>query len=280
MMVWVWALFALTAALYLFASIAFVRGLFGGAKGETVSWAPHLVASGALFHAAHIVVASFVLHVCPVHGVHFSMSVASMLACALYAAVRLRFRIDAVGVFVAPLGLTFLLASQFVVHEPTHARSLVLPLHVAANLLGVALFTLSSASAALYLFQERRLKEKRAGARFRNLPPLESLERAEHRFLLFGFPLLTFGVVSGSLWAKGVEVGEAADVARALFGYASWIVFALVLLSRAALGWRGRRAAYGTLCGFLFTLIVLFVYVLRPTAKERAAAPGESGSVG
>jgi ABC-type uncharacterized transport system permease subunit len=32
---------------------------------------------------------------------------------------------------------------------------------------------------------------------------------------------------------------------------------------RALLGWRGRRAAYGTIAGFLFAVAVLVVYLVR-----------------
>src|SRR5947199_304867 len=71
--------------------------------------------------------------------------------------------------------------------------------HVFANLIGVALFVLAGASATLYLVQEKRLKQKRLG-KMRNLPPLDTLDRVEHRFLIAGFPLLTIGIVTGTFW--------------------------------------------------------------------------------
>jgi ABC-type uncharacterized transport system permease subunit len=50
-----------------------------------------------------------------------------------------------------------------------------------------------------------------------------------------------------------------------------------VLLLRAAAGWRGRRAAYGTIAGFGFALLVLLVYLLRSTATT-AVGTLEMGS--
>jgi ABC-type uncharacterized transport system permease subunit len=38
-------------------------------------------------------------------------------------------------------------------------------------------------------------------------------------------------------------------VLRVVLGYGTWLLVAIVLVSRAALGWRGRRSAYGTLAG-------------------------------
>jgi ABC-type uncharacterized transport system permease subunit len=231
------------------------------------------VAIGVPLHAANIVVASLVAHVCPVEGIHFSMSIASMLAALAYVLARPRFRIDVVGVFVAPLALTFLLASRFVgTGSGPRLRSAMLPFHVAANLISLALFTLAFAAAVAYLLQERHLKKKKFQGTFYRLPPLDALDRAEHRFLVAGFPLLTIGVLTGTLWAREVEAGGAAEIARAAFGYASWGLFGAVLLLRAAAGWRGRRAAYGTIAGFGFTLLVLLLYLVRDAAAATAVA--------
>jgi ABC-type transport system involved in cytochrome c biogenesis permease subunit len=46
-------------------------------------------------------------------------------------------------------------------------------------------------------------------------------------------------------------------------GLVEWALFAAVLLLRAVAGWRGRRAALGTMLGFLVACAVLFGYVLR-----------------
>jgi ABC-type uncharacterized transport system permease subunit len=268
-------LFLATAVVYFAASALFVAFLSGRAE-HLARWAPRLVAVGVPLHAAHIVTASFAFHVCPVEGIHFAMSVVSMLAALGYVAARRRFRIDVVGAFVAPLALTFLLASRFVgaagdPHLKTAMKAL-LPFHVASNLLGVALFTLAFGAAVAYLVQERRLKQKKLVGIGERLPALDALDRAEHRFLVAGFPLLTIGILTGTLWARDVEAGGAAEVARAAFGYASWALFGAVLLLRAAAGWRGKRAAYGTIAGFGFTLLVLLLYIVRDAAAASAMA--------
>jgi ABC-type uncharacterized transport system permease subunit len=229
--------------------------------------APRVLLVGTLLHAVHITASSFVFHVCPVEGIHFALSTASMLACAIYLTLRRRYRIDVVGAFVAPLALVFLLASSLVAMsqpDPRYRRA-ILPIHVAANLLGDALFMLAFAAAVAYLLQERRLKQKNLAGFFRKLPPLDALDKAGHRFLLAGFPLLTTGILTGVYWAHGVEAGTAADVARAVFGYTTWLLFAGVLLLRAGAGWRGRRAAYGTIAGFGFAVLVLIVYLVKST---------------
>jgi ABC-type uncharacterized transport system permease subunit len=258
-------LFYVTGAAYVAASVLFLRFLARG-KGDIGLLGPRLVGAGAALHAAHIVIASLVLQVCPVEGIHFPMSVASMSMCVGYVLARKRLKIDIAGAFVAPLALTSLLASRFVgiSGEPgQHIKSAILPFHVTTNVFGVALFTLASSAAALYLIQEHLLKKKRIDGVFRRLPPLDVLDRAEHRFLLAGFPLLTIGIITGTLWARRVEAGSPSELLRAIFGYVMWLLIASVLFLRAAAGWRGRRAAYGTIAGFGFAVVILVFYLMR-----------------
>ncbi len=206
------------------------------------------------------------------------MSVVSMLMCALYVGLRKKFKIDVVGAFVVPMALTSLMASRFVggaVATP-RLKSAILPFHVAMNLFGVALFSLAFAAAALYLVQERLLKEKRVDGLFQRLPPLDALDKAEHRFLLAGFPLLTLGIITGTLWAKRIDMSASSDLLRALFGYVTWLMFAGVLLLRAAAGWRGKRAAYGTILGFSCAVLVMVLYLTRGAAPPSTPVSGAS----
>ncbi len=276
-MAWADLTFAATALVYVIASVAFGMHLAGGPHEKTPRFAnaaPFLLGAAVLMHTAHILLASFALRVCPVEGVHFAMSVLAVVIAGTYLVVRTRFNLNALGAVVGPFALTFFLASRFAFSRlgetasPVHRA--LLPFHIAANVLGIALFTLAFSAAVAYLFQERQLKRKEFGDLFRRLPPLDALDRAEHRLLLAGFPLLTLGILTGTIWARGVEIGDSASIARAIFGYTSWGLFAAVLLVRAAAGWRGRRAAYGTIVGYGFTLAVILVYLMRPAATHAA----------
>jgi ABC-type uncharacterized transport system permease subunit len=261
-------LFLATALAYLIAAALFIRFLLGTESGvsRVTPSAGYLLLAAACMHAAHICWYSLVLHICPVNGLHFPLSVAAMFTAVVYVGMRTRFRIDAAGALVAPLALTTLLASRFMsggALAPTPGvKSAILPLHVTMNLLGIALFSLASSTAVLYLLQENRLKAKRLSGLFERLPSLDDLDRAEHRLLLAGFLLLTVGVLTGTLWATKVDA-VSSSLLRTVLGYITWLLVATVLALRASLGWRGRRAAYGTLAGFAFSMMVLSVYLLR-----------------
>lgn len=263
--------FTLALVLYGVASALFFGGILrekadAEARSRATKLAPTLLAIAALVHAAYVLKASVVAHVCPIRSVHFFLSVASLVATSTYLALRRRFRIEALGVLVGPLGLALLLCTYFLgapSAEP-HLSPAFISLHVVANLLGVALFWLAGGAAGLYLLQEKRLKEKRLGKS--SLPPLDALDRAVHRFLLIGFPLLTLGILTGTFWAKQLETGTPEEVMRIVFSFVMWALIAGVLVMRVTMGWRGRRAAYGTIACIVCSAAVLAIYLVRPAS--------------
>jgi ABC-type uncharacterized transport system permease subunit len=264
------------------ASIAFYLGVIAYSAASTVfflellrrdadkppgSFGPRLLMLGALIHAGHVVAASLLSRVCPVESLHFGLSLSALGAVVAYLLLRVRFRLHAVGAIVAPLALSFLIGAQFVSTPPAEAQlpKGLLMLHIAANLIGIGVFLVAGGSSALYVLVESRLRHKKLGisSNSTRLPPLEALDRAAHRLLLVGFPLLTFGVVTGALFTQRVGEETSVAVLRSIMGYATWGLLAAVLLLRQIIGLRGRRAAYGTLAGVLCMLVVLLVYAVR-----------------
>jgi len=240
--------------------------------GAAARWAPYLLGVGAAMHAGHVVTASLLSHVCPVESVHFALSLSAWIVTILYLLVRRRLRLHAVGAFVASVALTFLVGAQFVGITragPGGQRGL-LAAHVTSNVIGMALFLLAGMAGAFYLVQERQLKAKRVSWFTAKLPPLDALDRTEHRLLLAGFPLLTFGIVTGAVFAAHMQQASAGEILRAALAYTTWFVVAGVLILRAVAGWRGRRAAYGTIAGVVCVLIVILLYVIHPAVGAGA----------
>jgi ABC-type uncharacterized transport system permease subunit len=235
--------------------------------GETArQWAPRVLLVGALLHAAHVVTGSLLSRVCPVESLHFGLSFSALCAAGVYLVVYRRANLFATGAIVAPVALTFLVGAQFVGTEPGPegiSRSL-LAFHITANVLGVGLFVVAGASGVLYLALERRLRSKKSMGGGAKLPSLDALDRWTHRLLVAGFPLLSFGVVTGAVFSRELSGLGNAALARSLLGYATWLVLAAVLMARRVAGVRGRRAAYGTLAGVVCILLVVLVYALRP----------------
>ncbi|HEY0467753.1 MAG TPA: cytochrome c biogenesis protein CcsA, partial [Polyangiaceae bacterium] len=144
----------------------------------------------------------------------------------------------------------------------------LLMFHIAANVLGIGLFLIAGAAGSVYLVQERRLRTKKrvAAAMGSHLPPLDALDTTTHRLLLAGFPLLTFGVVTGAVFSHQLTNLSGAESLRSLLGYATWLLLAAVLVLRKTAGFSGRKAAYGTIAGVVCMLLVLLMYVVRSSS--------------
>jgi ABC-type uncharacterized transport system permease subunit len=230
-------------------------------------WAPRMLALGGALHALHVVTASLFSRVCPIDSLHFALSFSALIAVGAYLALRERLRLSALGAFVAPIALTFLVGAQFVGQSNEAALGVsrtLLMFHIAANVLGIGLFLIAGAAGCVYLLQERRLRtKKRVASLGSRLPPLEALDTTTHRLLLAGFPMLTFGVVTGAVFSQQLTNSGGAEWLRSLLGYATWLLLATVLVLRKTAGFSGRKAAYGTLAGVFCMLLVLLMYVVR-----------------
>lgn len=255
------AILAITVVVYTVASGLYFLHLAGREKGGR--FARPVLAVATLFHLTHFFVVTANAKTCPVDEIHEATSLMALLAVSIFLFVSRVKKLEVIGAFVAPQGLAAILASRFVGSpDTTPVRTAVLPLHVTSILLASALFAIASALAATYLLQEKQLKKKRTGGLLQRLPALDVLDRASHRFLLAGFPLLTIGILTGLLWVGQVSSSKLGTI-RQVLAYAAWVLFAGVLLMRSAGGWRGRRAAWGTILGFACAFLVYLVYLVR-----------------
>jgi ABC-type transport system involved in cytochrome c biogenesis permease subunit len=79
--------------------------------------------------------------------------------------------------------------------------------------------------------------------------------------LIVGFPMLTFGIISGVIYAQIVRGKFWTWDPKVIFAGITWLVFAALLHERLAVGWRGRRAAIMTIVGFLILLFTFFLFL-------------------
>jgi ABC-type uncharacterized transport system permease subunit len=130
----------------------------------------------------------------------------------------------------------------------SHYSNLFLVLHVGLVLAGFAGFTLAAALAALYLWEEHRLKRRSADILRLRLPPLATLERLTARVIAVSLPLLTLGLVAGIVRLR--EDGGSVDALEALTVF-TWLVYGGFIVARPT----GNRAAVVALGGFLLVIV-------------------------
>lgn len=178
----------------------------------------------------------------------------SWIMVGVYLVVQLKYRLTILGGIIAPLAflMTFaaLAVGTAVGDIPPSLRTFWLPLHVTLAFLGNAVFALAFGVSLIYLLQERHLKHKKMTALMKRFPPLESLDRLNYMLLVWGFPLMTLGIVTGSLWA-GIHWGHywSWDPRQISSGIA-WLFYGALLHGRITAGLRGKKAALLTMVGF------------------------------
>ena len=159
------------------------------------------------------------------------------------------------GLTVMPLAVV-LLALAWVgggtALDDTDRSGFVLALHAALMLAGFAGLTLAAGMAALYLWQERRLKHRAADILRLRLPPLAVLERLTRRTILVSLPLLTLGLGAGLVRLHRDHHSLDALEAVTLL---TWGVYGAFLAMHPV----GRRAAYLALGGFALVIVARLV---------------------
>lgn len=136
------------------------------------------------------------------------------------------------------------------------------PIHVTATIIAGGAFMVSGAAGVTYLVShraeaKRALGEKVAGIAGR-LPSPELLDRISHRFILFAFPLWTFGIIAGSIWADEAWGRFWGWDPKEVWSFISWVIYAAYLHARATGGWRGPKATWINVVGFATILFNFF----------------------
>ena len=92
------------------------------------------------------------------------------------------------------------------------------------------------------------------------LPPAARLDNLAYRTIAFAFPVLTFGVMAGAIWAEeswGRYWGWDPKETGSFF---TWVLYAAYLHARSTHGWRGRRA--GWIGGTAFVALMITYYAV------------------
>jgi cytochrome c-type biogenesis protein CcsB len=135
-----------------------------------------------------------------------------------------------------------------------------LVIHVIAAIISGGVFLLSNVIAGAFLYLDSM--ERRGGRKpwAKRLPALETLDQLSYRLVAFVFPLWTFSVIAGAIWAESAWGRYWGWDPKETWAFITWVAYAAYLHARVTVGWRGRRAAW--LCLFAgSTFLFNYVYV-------------------
>ncbi len=132
--------------------------------------------------------------------------------------------------------------------------------HVVLAFLSYAVFVVSCAVEIVYvLLRPAVLKGK--GKAYGLLPGnLEAFHRSAYNLVLFGYPLLTFGIISGAIWADNAWGRFWSWDPKETWSLITWTVFTIYMHAMAIPKWRGWQASLFNILGFI-CMIMTFIGV-------------------
>jgi cytochrome c-type biogenesis protein CcsB len=153
---------------------------------------------------------------------------------------------------------------------------------VTTAIMGFGIFFVSGIASVLYLLRSRyeakeAAGEARAGSGLRvveRLPAAASLDRVAHRTAVFGFPIWTFAVIAGAIWAESAWGRFWGWDPKETWAFIAWVVYAGYLHARTTAGWRGRPAAWVNVVGLAVMVFNLLYVNLVSTGLHSYAGVG------
>ena len=190
---------------------------------------------------------------------------------AAYCALSLKRDLRWLGLFITiPVLLALGLAITVLYTESAPLvpalRSYWLAIHVTTAIVCIGAFTVGALLSSLYLIAEKsedRIKASTTATKLdqlaKRLPNADRLDLMAYRIHAFMFPLWTFSVIAGAIWAEAAWGRYWGWDPKETWAFITWVIYAAYLHARATAGWRGRRAAYIAIAGFLAIIFNYFV---------------------
>jgi ABC-type uncharacterized transport system permease subunit len=195
-------------------------------------------------------------------GINISIfAMASLIGWAVAATVvfsSLRKPLDNLFIFIFPqaaLCLKFALLNP----EPNFLKENVgehIFTHILLSILSYSFLTIAAFHALILHYANRMLKHPSRMGLLRTLPPLQTMESLLFELLWVGGFFLTLAIASGFLFLDDLFARGVAH--HTVITLAAWIVYAILLWGRHALGWRGATAIKWTLSGFVLLVLGYF----------------------
>jgi cytochrome c-type biogenesis protein CcsB len=224
-----------------------------------------LVATGLGFfsHTSALIMATVSTGHVPIMTFRDAMSFFAWGLVLVFLVVGLKRGLEVLGAFILPLAFLSMVSATL---APQSADTLApvfqtVWVHVTLSVLGTIGFAVAFVAGLMYVMQERLLKSKQFNVLSFKLPPLDFLDSLNQRSILFGFPLLTLGILTGAVSAQLTIGSYLSWNSEQIWALITWFFYFAVLMGRVTAGWRAKKAAYLTIVGFA-GVILTFVGIL------------------
>jgi cytochrome c-type biogenesis protein CcsB len=241
--------------------------------GTWVRAAVALSILGVTAHLIAVVTRGFAVDRAPWGNMYEFVTALTCVAAMFFVYVMIRYRVWSLGIWVMGAVVIALGLAETVIY--TAAGPLVpalqsywLSIHVTAMTLSTGIFFVSAVFGILYIVAERYQARVQAGkvqpgsnGLLERIPAPAQLDKLLYRTVIFGFPVWTFGVIAGAIWADEAWGRYWGWDPVETWAFITWVLYAAYLHARATAGWR-RFANWVQLLGFAsLTINILVVQV-------------------
>ena len=216
-----------------------------------------LVAIGIALHGATIATAIVVPEGYRL-GLFQLFSLFACLVCLIVFFSGLRKPLHNVFVLLLPISIIAVLLGDIGSDSVNLSTSLATGMltHVLSSVLAYCVLTIASLQALLIAYQHQKLRRKHPAGVIGWLPPLETMERLLFELVWVGEVMLTIAIITGAIFIEDMFAQHLAH--KTIFSLLSWLIFAVLLVGRHTVGWRGPAAIRWTLGGFAALMLAYF----------------------
>jgi ABC-type uncharacterized transport system permease subunit len=171
----------------------------------------------------------------------------------------------AMGTFIMPIVVALQLIPTLYPGDPKPNEVLNSPLfwvHLASLVFAYANFALAGVLGVIYVLQFKEIKKKHLDYFYTRLPPLNIVDAMNSRAVAIGWLFLTAGLLVGVIWARQAPPSPNVDGMslsladpKIFVSVLTWALYSFAMISRRAMGWNGRRAAWLSAAGFAIVLL-------------------------
>ena len=200
----------------------------------------------------------------PFSNLYESMTFFVWIISIAYLYMEFRYKIKVVGAFVMLIVFAAMLATsnlsfRYQDIQPLNPalQSIWFELHVFSAFIGYAGFGLAFGMAVIYLIKARFEERKISHFLIDRLPSSAMLDELSYKSVAWGFVFFTLGaLILGAVWANKAWGTYWSWDPKETWSLITWFVYAAYLHARVTRGWRGKKAAYVAIFGFLSTVFL------------------------
>jgi cytochrome c-type biogenesis protein CcsB len=219
-----------------------------------------LVVLGVVLHAASILLRGLAAQRWPLGNMYEFTSAICLAAIAAWL-VMLRRSPAArpVGLFVLLPVVILLFLGGTVLYAPAAPvmpalQSYWLVVHVTTVSIASGLLMVPGVASLLFLLR----RSGRLTGIADKLPSAGALDRLAYRLTIVAFPLYTFAIMAGAIWAEAAWGRFWGWDPKETVAFVAWVIYAAYLHARATAGWRNGPAAWVNVAGFAAVVFNFF----------------------